>query len=56
LTGPNLSKVTGGTGNGLDSRVAVVDVANNPGPNGEVFNVNAIKPPTADSGVRIPLP
>jgi len=43
----NLSKVTGGTGNGLDSRVVVVDVVNKPGPNGEVFNVNAIKPPTA---------
>jgi hypothetical protein len=39
--------LTGGTGNGLDSRVVVVDVVDKPGPNGQRFNTNAIKPPTA---------
>jgi hypothetical protein len=44
--------LTGGTGNGLDSRVVVVDVVNKPGPNGQRFNVNAIKPPTSGNSVN----
>jgi len=44
--------LTGGTGNGLDSRVVVVGQVNKPGPNGEVFNVSAIKPPTAANSVN----
>ncbi len=38
--------LTGGTGNGLDSRVVVVDRVNKPGPQGQWFNTDAIKPPT----------
>lgn len=38
--------LTGGTGNGLDSRVVVVGKVDQTGPDGQVFNVDAIKPPT----------
>jgi len=44
--------LTGGTGNGLDSRVVVVGKVNQPGPQGQVFNTDAIKPPTPQYSVN----
>jgi hypothetical protein len=44
--------LTGGTGNGLDSRVVVVDRVNQPGPQGQWFNTAAIKPPTPQYSVN----
>jgi hypothetical protein len=44
--------LTGGTGNGLDSRVMVIDRVNTPGPKGQWFNTDAIKPPTSQYSVN----
>ncbi|WP_031496341.1 TonB-dependent receptor [Bryobacter aggregatus] len=44
--------LTGGTGNGLDSRSVVVAKVDQPGPQGQWFNVNAIKPPTVGNSVN----
>ena len=44
--------LTGGTGNGLDSRSVVVGKVAQPGPAGQWFNVDAIKPPTAAYSVN----
>ncbi|MBL0160105.1 MAG: TonB-dependent receptor [Bryobacterales bacterium] len=44
--------LTGGTGNGLDSRVVTVAKVSDAAPAGQWFNVDAIKPPTAAYSVN----
>ncbi|MCC7155467.1 MAG: TonB-dependent receptor [Bryobacterales bacterium] len=44
--------LTGGTGNGVDSRVVLVGDPNGAAPAGQTFNVNAVKPPTAAFSVN----
>jgi hypothetical protein len=44
--------LTGGTGNGLDSRVVTVAKVSDPAPDGQWFNTLAIKPPTAAYSVN----
>ena len=44
--------LTGGTGNGLDSRVVTVAKVTDAAPAGQWFNVDAIKPPTAAYSVN----
>lgn len=44
--------LTGASGNGVDSRVVLVGDPNAAAPNGQAFNVNAFKPPTAAYSVN----
>lgn len=44
--------LTGGTGNGLDSRSVLIANPNAPAQAGQWFNVNAVKPPTAAYSVN----